>query len=96
MKPARFGSHRNCGSGDIILLVCHVISQDHMIKGSCVLICRSPLRKVIKFGGYKHCGDGDFMFFICHVLITRLRDERRLNKLSHHPAKSGGHRRCGG
>ena len=30
---AKFGSHRHCGSGDIMILVYHVISQDHKIKG---------------------------------------------------------------
>ena len=29
---AKFGGHRHCGSGDIMVLVCQVISQDHMIK----------------------------------------------------------------
>ena len=33
--PVKFGGHRRCGSGDQNDLVCHVISQDHMIKGSC-------------------------------------------------------------
>ena len=32
------------GSWDIILLVCHVIYQDHMIKGSSKYIDRSPLK----------------------------------------------------
>ena len=30
----KFGSHRYCGSGDLMILVCHVIFQDHVIKGS--------------------------------------------------------------
>ena len=30
------------GSRDKMLLVCHVISQDHVIKGSCNYIGRSP------------------------------------------------------
>ena len=32
---AKFGSHRHFGSEDITFLVCHVILQDHTIKGSC-------------------------------------------------------------
>ena len=31
-QHAKFGGHRHCGSGDIMVLVCQVISQDHMIK----------------------------------------------------------------
>ena len=36
--PAKFGGHRQCGSGDIMVLVCHVISQDHVIKGALMQI----------------------------------------------------------
>ena len=36
--PAKFGGYRHCCSGDIIILVCHVISQDHLIKGLCDFI----------------------------------------------------------
>ena len=38
--PAKFSGYRRCGSGDKIILVCHVISQDHVIKepyGSAIL-----------------------------------------------------------
>ena len=34
----------HCGTGDIIVLVYHVISQDHVIKGSCAFIGSSPSR----------------------------------------------------
>ena len=33
--PAKFDGHRTCGSGDIVVLVYHMISQDQVIKGSC-------------------------------------------------------------
>ena len=33
--PAKFGSYSHSESGDIILLVCHANSQDHIIEGSC-------------------------------------------------------------
>ena len=42
--PAKFGGHRQCSSGDIIVLVFHVISQDHAIKGSCDFMGRSQSR----------------------------------------------------
>ena len=44
--PAMFGGHRHCGSGNIMILVCQVISQYNVIKGSCDLIGRSPSRLV--------------------------------------------------
>ena len=33
-EPPKFGSHRQCGSEDIIFLVFHVVSPDHVIIGS--------------------------------------------------------------
>ena len=44
--PAKFGGHQQCGSGDIMILVCHVISYGHVIKGLCDLIGRSPIGKI--------------------------------------------------
>ena len=44
--PARLGGHRHCGSGDIMVSVCHVILQEHLIKGSCDSMGRSLSRKV--------------------------------------------------
>ena len=32
---AKFGGPRYCISTDIMFLICHVIKQDHVIKGSC-------------------------------------------------------------
>ena len=38
----KFGSYRHFGSGDIVVLVCQVISEDHVIEGSCDFMSRSP------------------------------------------------------
>ena len=45
-QPTKFGGHKRYGSGDMMILVCHVISQDHMIKRSCDCMGRSPLKQV--------------------------------------------------
>ena len=45
--PAKFGGNRHSHSGDIMVLACHMISQDHLIKASCDFISRSPSRQVI-------------------------------------------------
>ena len=34
---AKFIDDTHCGSGDVMVLVCPVISQDHVIKGSVTL-----------------------------------------------------------
>ena len=44
---AKFGGHRRCGSENIMILVCHVIFQNHVIKRSCDFIGRSLSRQVI-------------------------------------------------
>ena len=41
-----FGVHRNCSIGDIMVLVCHIISQNHLIKVSFDFMRRSPSRQV--------------------------------------------------
>ena len=38
----KFGDHRNCDIGAIMLIVFHMISEDHVIKGTCDFIGRSP------------------------------------------------------
>ena len=36
--PAKSGGERHYGSGDIMVLVYHLIWQDHVTKGSCSFI----------------------------------------------------------
>ena len=45
--PAKFSGLRHCGSGDIMALVCHVILDDHVIKGLCNFKDESPSLYVI-------------------------------------------------
>ena len=40
----RFGGHRHCDSGDIVVLACNMISQGHVIKALRDFRGRSPLR----------------------------------------------------
>ena len=42
--PAKFNGYRQCGSEDIMILVCHKILQDEVIKGSCDFICKTQSR----------------------------------------------------
>ena len=41
-----FGGHKHSGSGDIMVSVCHVILQEHVIKGSFDFIGESSLWQV--------------------------------------------------
>ena len=43
--PAKFGSQDHSGSEIIMILVCHVILQDHTLKGSCSFIGGGSYRK---------------------------------------------------
>ena len=38
--PTKYGHHSHFGSGDLIVLVCHLILEDHVIKDSCDFISR--------------------------------------------------------
>ena len=64
---ARFGCHSYSGSGVIMILVCLVILQDHVIKesycfmgGTTLIVSHHPA----KFGSYRPCGSGDIMFSV--------------------------------
>ena len=39
-----FGGDKHCGSEDVMILICHVISQDHLTKEPCSFINTSNLR----------------------------------------------------
>ena len=45
-NPAKFGGHRHCVSRDIMVLVCHMILQDHITKGILNIMGRTPSRLV--------------------------------------------------
>ena len=50
-----------------MFLVCHVISQNHLIKGSYHFMGRIPLtisQHHAKFFGHRHCYSGDIMFLL--------------------------------
>ena len=38
IHPAKFDDHRHCGSGDKMVLVCHVILQDHNLDHKTILL----------------------------------------------------------
>ena len=42
----KFSSHRNCSSGDMMVLFYHLISKDHMIKRSCDFMGKTSSRQV--------------------------------------------------
>ena len=69
--PAAFGGHRYCGSGYMMILVCHVILQDHVIKRSCDFMDRSPSRKVTILPSLVAIGTLVVeMLLVCHVILT--------------------------
>ena len=53
-----------------MILVCHVIFQDHLIKVLCEFMGRIFITvsyHPTKFGGHRHFGSGD-MFLVYHVI----------------------------
>ena len=62
--PAKFGGHIHCGSKDVMVLVCHVISEDHEDHGWWYLTIRHHPHR---FDGHRHCGSGDIMVFLVKI-----------------------------
>ena len=56
---SKFGGHSHCCSGDIMILVCHVISQDHLIEYCCL----------VKFDGHWYFGSEYIMVLVCNVIL---------------------------
>ena len=67
---SKFGGQRNSGIRDIIIFVCQVTFQDHVIKAFYDFIVRSPS----KFGGHRHYASGNIMFLLSRDLAGQ-RDE---------------------
>ena len=75
--PAKFGSHSHCFSRYIIVLVCHAISQDHVIKGLCDFKPLMVKHHPVKSGNHGDCGRR-YVFsveeqdFTCSLLLLHL------------------------
>lgn len=64
---ATFGCLRHWDTGDNMVLVCHVILVDHMIRGSRYVMSGEPLmisKHHVTFGGHRRSGSGDTMFLM--------------------------------
>ena len=68
--PTKYGDHRPCGRGDIKLSVYHVISLDHVIRGSrdiwmsFLIVSQCP----VTFTGHRSRGIGDIKLLIYNVI----------------------------
>ena len=73
MSNSPFDGHRQFGRRDIMIFVCDVTLQDHVIKGSCDFIDGDLLasRHPAKFGGHRHCCNGDILFLVNEVQNSR-------------------------
>ena len=86
-QPINFGDQRHCGSGDITVLLCHIIlqdtkrylwlSQNQKVKQLYGWKPFDAIHHPAKFGGLRHSGDGD-IFLVCHII-----SHKHLIKLSH-------------
>ena len=59
--------------GNIMVFVCHVTLQDHVIKVLNDIMVRSPSRYatiLINFVGHKHCGSKD-IHLVCHMICQK-------------------------
>ena len=56
----------------VIVLACHLILQDHVIKGSMWRYGQESIKACYhppKFGDHKHCVTVDPMILVCHVIL---------------------------
>ena len=54
-----------------MVLVCHMISQDHVIKSEMRHFRQEPIKvgyNLTKFIGQRHCGSEDILIFICYKI----------------------------
>ena len=70
---AKFGGHRNCGNGDIIILDYHVISKTWWSKHQVTLWAGAHQVKLLsypgKFGGNKNCRSEEIVVLICRAIL---------------------------
>ena len=59
-------THGSSSNGDIMYLICHIISQDHLIDGW-EFFAKWPHPD--KIGDYRHNDGGDMMFLIRHMFL---------------------------
>ena len=69
--PAKFSGYRHSGSRNIMIFVCHVTLQDHVIKVLCNFMVRSPSNisyHPTKFRNHRDCNSADIMVLACHMM----------------------------
>ena len=101
--PIKFGGHTHCYIGDIMILVCCMISQDHIIRGSCAFIGSGPLTWIIIVSRMVAIDAliVEICFCLTHGLVglhdqsVKLLYDLEPLKGSHHNTIFGGHRHCG-
>ena len=59
---SKFGSYSHSVSGVIIVSVCQVILQDHVIKEPCDFMPLMVSHHPAKFGGHRQCSSEDMTF----------------------------------
>ena len=55
-----------------MVLACHVMSQDYVIRGSCDFMGGQPIKvsyHPAKLGGHNHFGSEIIMNLVCHVIL---------------------------
>ena len=100
--PREFRGHREHGSRDIMVLVCHIISQDRMTKVSSNIIGKSPSRIVTILPSLVVISTVVHNDFNLSPDLSRPPDQRLIRlygrtpiKGNYHSAKCGGDRHSG-
>ena len=68
---AKFTGHRHFGSRDIMVFICHLTLQDHMIIALYDFKFKSPSvlsHHPTTFGGHMHFGSGNIVVLVYHMI----------------------------
>ena len=69
-QPDETCDHKHCYSADIMFLICHVTSREHMLQGLCEFIGWKHLtvsHHLAMFGSNSSITTGDIKYLICHL-----------------------------
>ena len=66
----KFGDHRHCDMGDLIIFICHVISCATYLKCRVTLWMEGLYSKLplVMFGIHWSNASGDITYLICHMI----------------------------
>ena len=80
----KLGGYKHCGSGNIMVLICHMTSQDHVIQWLCDFMGGSQCPTM--FCSHRHGGMGNIMILVCQKILQHHVIKGSCNFMSRSPS----------